>query len=194
MSRETAVARSFVHEKGLCESDTVGEGTRIWAFAHVMAGAVVGRDCNLCDHSFVETGARIGDRVTVKNGVQVWDRVELGDEVFVGPNATFTNDLRPRVAFRTPSEDFLPTRVEKGATIGANATIVCGTTIGAGAFVAAGSVVTRDVAAFALVAGNPARRIGWVCACGERLDAALACRCGRRYRLLGEDAGLAPDL
>jgi len=186
------VKKVFVHEKGLCESEGVGEGTRVWAFAHVMAGAVVGRDCNLCDHVFVEAGARLGDRVTVKNGVQVWDRVELGDEVFVGPNATFTNDLRPRVAFRTPEEDFLPTRVERGATIGANATIVCGTTIGEGAFVAAGAVVTRDVGAFALVAGSPARRVGWVCACGERLDASLACRCGRRYRLLGEEAGLTP--
>lgn len=176
-------ARSvFVHPQGLCESADIGPGTRVWAFAHVMAGAHVGAGCNLGDHVFVETGAWIGDQVTVKNQVLVWDRVTLEDEVFVGPGVVFTNDLRPRVRFRTPPEDFLPTRVERGASIGANATIRCGVTVGANAFVAAGGVVIHDVPPHALVAGNPARRIGWVCACAETLGSGLACRCGRRYR------------
>jgi UDP-2-acetamido-3-amino-2,3-dideoxy-glucuronate N-acetyltransferase len=183
----------FVHPKGLCESGHVGPGTRVWAFAHVMDGAVVGAGCNIGDHAFIESGATLGDRVTVKNAVLVWDRVTIEDEVFLGPNAVFTNDLLPRAARKKPPDEFLPTLVRRGATVGANATVVCGTTIGEYAFVAAGAVVTRDVAPYALVAGNPARRAGWVCACGERLGPDLACACGRRYRPAGaEGAGLAP--
>ncbi len=186
----------FVHERGLCESTEVGDGTRIWGFAHVMQGAVVGASCNVCGHVFIEAGARLGDRVVVKNGVQVWDGVTLEDDVFVGPNVTFTNDPRPRAA--RPREDvaLLATRVRAGATLGANATLLCGIEVGACAFVAAGSVVTRSVAAHALVAGNPAVAKGWVCACGERLAADLACACGDRYRLVDAEHGLelvAPD-
>ena len=144
----------FVHERGLCESDSVGGGTRVWAFAHVMAGAVVGVDCNICGHSFIETGAVVGDRVVIKNGVQVWDGVTLEDDVFVGPNATFTNDPTPRANRPRGQVVLLPTRVMAGATLGANATVLCGTTIGAFAFVAAGAVVTRGVAAHALVVGD----------------------------------------
>lgn len=186
------MAAVFVHAQALCESAAVGEGTRVWAFAHVMAGARIGRDCNIGGGCFIESGAVVGDRCVIKNGVQVWDGVSLGDEVFVGPNATFTNDLRPRAAGRR--EDFTPvsTRVAVGASIGANATIVCGIDIGAHAFVAAGAVVTRDVPPHALMAGSPARRIGWACACGETLSAELACRCGRRYRCDDERDGLAP--
>lgn len=172
----------FVHERALCESDDVGEGTRIWAFAHVMKGAVIGKGCNICGGAFIESGAVIGDRVTVKNNVMVWDRVTVEDDVFLGPNAVLTNDLRPRVAFPTPAEEFSPTRIRQGATIGANATIVCGVTIGKNAFLGAGAVVIRDVPDHGLVAGNPARRIGWVCECGETLPGDLACSaCGRRY-------------
>jgi len=178
----------FVHERGLCESDEVGPGTRIWAFAHVMAGARVGTDCNVCDGAFVETGAVLGDRVTVKNHVLVWDRVTVEDDVFLGPNAVFTNDHRPRAAWKKDPEDFLPTVVRRGATIGANATVVCGVEVGEGAFVGAGAVVTRDVAPHALVVGNPARPRGWVCACGEQLGDDLVGTCGRRYRRSG--AGL----
>jgi acetyltransferase-like isoleucine patch superfamily enzyme len=180
----------FVHEKGLCESADVGSGTRVWAFAHVMKGAVIGRDCNICGHSFVEAGARLGDGVVVKNGVQIWDGVRLEDQVFVGPNATFTNDLRPRA--EAADFELVPTRVRRGASIGANATVVCGSTIGESAFVAAGAVVTNDVAAHALMAGNPARRVGWVCVCAKRLGDDLACACGRRYRLVDEGGGLEP--
>jgi UDP-2-acetamido-3-amino-2,3-dideoxy-glucuronate N-acetyltransferase len=173
----------FVHPNALCESDDVGPRTRVWAFAHVMSGAVVGSDCNICDHAFIESGARIGNHVTVKNNVLLWDKVTIEDEVFLGPNAVFTNDLTPRVAFKKKPEDFKPTLVRRGASIGANATIVCGVTIEEQAMVGAGAVVTRDVPAYALVVGNPARQIGWMCACGERLGDDLVCRrCGRRYR------------
>jgi UDP-2-acetamido-3-amino-2,3-dideoxy-glucuronate N-acetyltransferase len=181
----------FVHPQGLCESDRVGPRTRIWAFAHVLPGAEVGADCKIGDHAFVEGGAKLGNRVTVKNAVLVWDRVTVEDEVFLGPNMVFTNDLAPRVGFKKSRDQLLPTLVRRGATIGANATVLSGTTIGQHAFVAAGAVVVRDVPAHALVAGNPARRIGWMCVCGQRLGTDLACACGRRYRLVDEETGLA---
>ena len=181
---------TWIHERALCESDSVGEGTRVWPFAHVMAGATVGRDCNICEHVFVETGARVGDRVVLKNGVQVWRGVTLEDEVFVGPNAIFTNDLRPRAGRPRGEFELQPTRVGRGASIGAGAVLLCGIEIGPGAFVAAGAVVTRDVAAHALVAGNPAHRMGWVCGCGSRLHESLRRRCGERYRVRPGGAGL----
>jgi len=183
----------FVHPNGLCESDDVGARTRIWAFAHVMKGALVGTDCNVGDHAFIESGARIGDRVTVKNAVLVWDKVTVEDEVFLGPNMIFTNVRNLRSALRPQPEEFLPTLVKRGASIGANATIVCGVTVGERALVGAGSVVTVDVPAYALVAGNPARRVAWVCTCGARLPRSFRCGCGRRYRLLNARAGLAPS-
>lgn len=172
MSDPTGV---FVHPAGLCESDSVGAGTRIWAFAHVLAGAVIGADCNICDGVFVEDGARVGNGVTVKNGVLLWRGVTVEDDVFLGPAVIFTNDRRPRAHRRLAPEELIPTLVRHGATIGANATIVCGTTIGADAFVAAGAVVTADVPENAVVAGNPARQIGWVCRCGEPVEADLHC-------------------
>lgn len=168
-----------VHPKGLCESTEVGPGTRVWAFAHVMAGAVVGADCNIGDHAFIESGAHLGDRVTVKNAVLVWDGVTVEDDVFLGPNVLFTNDLRPRAAIHRTREELLRTHVRQGATLGAGAVVVCGTTVGEHAFVAAGTVVLRDVPAHALVVGNPGRQIGWVCGCGERLPSdgpCLECR------------------
>lgn len=144
----------FAHERALVESDDIGPGTRVWAFAHVLKGARLGADCNVCDGVFVESGATIGDRVTLKSGVQVWEGVTLGDDVFVGPNATFTNDKFPR-----SKADFTLARttVAVGASIGANATILPGVTIGARAMVGAGAVVTKDVPAGAVVVGNPAR-------------------------------------
>lgn len=172
----------FIHERALCESDDVGGGTRIWAFAHVMRGAHVGAECNIGDHAFIETGAFVGDRVTIKNAVLVWDRVRIEDDVFVGPNVVFTNDPNPRAAFKKPASRFVPTLVERGATLGANASIVCGVTIGAHAFVGAGAVVAKNVLAHAVVVGNPAHRIGWMCACGGKLDRRLRCACGRGYR------------
>jgi UDP-2-acetamido-3-amino-2,3-dideoxy-glucuronate N-acetyltransferase len=171
----------FVHPQALCESSDVGPGTRVWAFAHVMDGARVGPDCNVGGGAFIESGAVVGANVTIKNGVSIWDRVIIEDDVFLGPSATFTNDLYPRASFKNAPTEFLATVVRRGSTIGANATIVCGTIIGEGAFVAAGAVVTKDVLARALVAGNPATRLGWVCDCGERLEAPLTCGCGRTY-------------
>jgi UDP-2-acetamido-3-amino-2,3-dideoxy-glucuronate N-acetyltransferase len=183
---------AFVHERALCESDELGPRTRVWAFAHVMKGAKIGADCNIGDHAFVETGAVIGNRVTVKNSVLVWDKVTIEDEVFLGPNMVFTNDLMPRAAFKNSPDKFLPTLVKRGASIGANATIVCGITIGEQAFVGAGSVVTRSIPAHALVHGNPARRRGWVCSCGGKLPSSLRCSCGRGYTLVSEQMGLRP--
>jgi UDP-2-acetamido-3-amino-2,3-dideoxy-glucuronate N-acetyltransferase len=180
-----------VHPLGLCESDTVGAGTRVWAWAHVLPGAVVGPDCNICDHAYVEGGVRLGARVTVKNAVLLFDLVDVGDDVFLGPNVVFTNDLRPRAHIKRGHDALVPTFVRGGATIGANSTIVCGTTIGAHAFIAAGSVVTRDVPAHAFVAGNPARRKGWVSTCGEPLDPSLTCPNGHKYQFVDDITGLS---
>lgn len=150
---------AFVHSHALCESESIGEGTRIWAFAHVLPGAVIGVDSNICDGVFVENDVIVGDRVTVKCGVQLWDGVTLEDDVFVGPNATFTNDIFPRS--KVYPEDFGRTVVKSGASIGANATILPGLTIGRGAMIGAGSVVTRDVPEYAVVVGNPGRIKGY---------------------------------
>ena len=178
-----------VHPLGLCESDDVGPGTRVWAWAHVMPGARVGADCNVCDHAFVEGGARLGDRVTVKNGVMVFAGVDVGDDVFLGPGVVFTNDLRPRAHVKRGGDALLPTVVEDGVTLGAGAVVVCGIRIGRHAFAAAGAVVTRDVPAHAFVAGNPARVRGWVCSCGERLDDDLTCAaCGRAHAATADGA------
>lgn len=154
------MAAPFFHPQSLCESGQIGEGTRVWAFAHILPGARVGRDCNICDNVFIENDVVVGDRVTVKCGVQLWDGVRLGDDVFVGPNATFTNDKFPRS--RAYQSRIPETFVEAGASIGANSTILPGITIGAGAMVGAGSVVTRSVPPRAMVMGNPARITGYV--------------------------------
>jgi acetyltransferase-like isoleucine patch superfamily enzyme/dTDP-4-dehydrorhamnose 3,5-epimerase-like enzyme len=150
----------FVHDKAICESPSIGARTRIWAFAHVLPGAVVGADCNICDGVFIEDDVVVGDRVTVKCGVQLWNGLRVEDDVFIGPNATFTNDRFPR-SKRCP-EKFLQTRVGAGASIGANATILPGLTIGANAMVGGGAVVTRSVPPNAIVVGNPARIVGYV--------------------------------
>jgi acetyltransferase-like isoleucine patch superfamily enzyme len=173
----------FVHQLALCESDDIGPRSRVWAFAHVLPGARIGADCNVCDHAFVEGGAVVGNSVTIKNNVLLWDGVTIEDEVFLGPNAVFTNDIRPRAAVKKGREAWLPTLVRQGATIGANATVVCGVTVGRWAFVGAGAVVTADIPDHALVVGNPARQVGWACECGERLPDKLVCGCGRSYRL-----------
>lgn len=149
----------FVHPQGLCESNTVGEGTRIWAFAHILAGAKLGKDCNICDQVFIENDVVIGDNVTIKCGVQLWDGLRVADRVFIGPNATFTNDRVPRSKFYP--DKFLETTIEEDASIGANATILPGIRIGRGAMIGAGAVVIRDVPAHAIVVGNPANITGY---------------------------------
>ncbi len=176
----------FVHAQGICESQTVGAGTRVWAFAHVLSGATVGRDCNICDGAYVEGGAVLGDGVTVKNQVMIFDGVTVGDHVFLGPGATFTNDLNPRAHIKRTGDALLPTVVERGATLGARVVVVCGVTIGEYAFVGAGAVVAKDVPAHGFVVGNPARQIGWACWCGLRLPESLTCTCGRSFTHEGD--------
>ena len=146
------MAKPFVHAMGICESVRVGDDTTIWAFAHVLPGAVIGNNVNICDHVFIENDVRVGDRVTVKSGVQLWDGIELRDEVFVGPNVTFTNDRFPRS--KQYPDSFPRTIVENGASIGGGAVILPGIRIGRNAMVGAGAVVTRDVPPFAIVVGK----------------------------------------
>ncbi|HEX5069102.1 MAG TPA: WxcM-like domain-containing protein [Vicinamibacterales bacterium] len=150
----------YVHPQALCESATIGRGTRVWAFAHILPAAVLGADCNICDHVFIENNVVLGDRVTVKSGVQLWDGLRVGDDVFIGPNATFSNDKYPRSKQYQPSVEV--TQIDRGASIGSGAVVLPGIRIGARAMVGAGAVVTRDVPARAIVSGNPARISGYV--------------------------------
>jgi acetyltransferase-like isoleucine patch superfamily enzyme len=182
-----------IHPTALVESDEIGEGTSVWAFVHIMPGARIGRDCNIGDHTYIEGGSSLGNGVTVKNGNMIWDGVTIADGVFVGPGVVFTNDRNPRSS-RAPASGrgapvrdwLLPTWVDEGASLGAGSVILPGVTIGSYALVAAGAVVTRDVAPYALVRGNPARRSGWVCRCGWKLQtcrhSATCEQCGRSYR------------
>ena len=167
----------------------------MWAFAHVMEGAIIGRNCNLGDHVFIEGGARLGDRVTVKNGAMIWEGVTVEDDVFIGPGVIFTNDRYPRsprmpeveARYRRKGNWLTSTHISRGASIGAGAIIVCGITVGSFAGVGAGAVVTHDVTDQRLVLGHPARPTGWLCTCGLPLDDNLSCtECGRRYNLCGE--------
>ena len=174
------------------EGAIVGEGSKIWHFCHVSSGARIGASCALGQNVFVASTAHIGDRVRIQNNVSIYDGVSLGDDVFVGPSAVFTNVINPRS--EVPRKDeYLPTKVEAGASIGANATVVCGVTLGRYAFVGAGAVVTHDVKPFALVVGVPARQIGWMCRCGVRLEIvdnlSTCTACARHYRL--EDGDLS---
>jgi UDP-2-acetamido-3-amino-2,3-dideoxy-glucuronate N-acetyltransferase len=191
MTATSADSCVFIHPTAVCEAP-IQSGTRVWAFAHVMSGATVGRDCNICDHAFVEDGAVIGDRVTLKNGIMVWNGVTLHDDVFVGPGAVFTNDRYPRslrmpeiaALGRTAKSIMVPTAVNRGASIGAGAVIVAGITIGEFAMIGAGAVVTKSVPAHRLVQGNPARPAGWVCLCGRPVVSDESCsECGRRWRV-----------
>jgi UDP-2-acetamido-3-amino-2,3-dideoxy-glucuronate N-acetyltransferase len=165
----------FAHDSAVIEPGArIGEGTRVWHHAHVRDGAVVGADCTLGANVYVDVGARVGDRVKIQNNVSVYNGVTLEDEVFVGPSAVFTNDRYPRARGEW---EVVPTLVREGASIGANACVVCGVEIGAWAVVGAGAVVTRSVDAHAVVVGNPGRRVGWACACGRiasRADVAPA--------------------
>lgn len=181
-----------VHPTAIVESDHIGAGTRIWAFAHVMPGARIGRDCNICDQAYIEGGACIGDGVVVKNRALIYDGVTIEDGAFIGPAVVFTNDKSPRSRHLdeaqeryAATENWLEaTRVGHGAAIGAGAIIVCGITIGHHATIGAGAVLTRHAEPHGLYVGNPAVRIGYVCRCGRRLSAAMVCtECGRQYEV-----------
>jgi UDP-2-acetamido-3-amino-2,3-dideoxy-glucuronate N-acetyltransferase len=172
------------------EGAQIGAGTKVWHFCHVNAGAVIGERCSLGQNVVVMPGVRVGNNVKIQNNVSLYQGVTLEDDVFCGPSCVFTNVRNPRSAVSRKHE-YLPTLVKRGASIGANATIVCGITIGEYAFVAAGAVITRDVPAYALVTGVPGRVAGWACQCGERLPAGLVCSaCGRSYRQQGDGLSL----
>lgn len=178
----------FIHETAIIdEGARIGSGTRIWHWVHVCGGAQIGNQCSLGQGIFVGNKVTIGNRVKIQNNVSVYDNVTLEDGVFCGPSMVFTNVYNPRAEVERKSE-FRDTLVKKGATLGANCTIVCGVTIGRYAFVGAGAVVAKDVGDFALVAGVPARRMGWMSHAGERLGDDLICpREGRRYQLVDGD-------
>ena len=191
----------FAHPNALVETEQIGTDTRIWAFTHVMKGVRLGRNCNVGEHCYLETGVVVGDQVTIKNGVALWDGVVVEDRAFLGPNCVFTNDLFPRSKVISRP---LRTVVRTGASIGANATILCGIEIGEYSLIGAGSVVTTNVPDFALLMGNPARVHGYVCCCGDKLDLSvggqISCSCGLLYRKddtggihPSELAGLFPD-
>src|SRR3954447_18527074 len=178
-------SKYFAHESSYVDDGAaVGNGTKIWHFSHVMPGAVIGERCNLGQNVVVMPGTKMGNNVKIQNNVSIYEGVELEDDVFCGPSCVFTNVMNPRSHVSRKNE-YRKTLVRRGASIGANATIVCGTTLGEYSFVGAGAVVIRDVPAFAMMAGVPARRIGWMCQCGERLpdgtgDVRCA-TCGSRY-------------
>ncbi len=184
----TVEHETFIHESSYVdEGALIGVGTRVWHFCHVLAGAVIGERCSLGQNVVVMNGVRIGNNVKIQNNVSIYEGVELEDDVFCGPAMVFTNVVNPRSHVPRRNE-YRRTLVRRGATIGANATVICGNTLGEYSFVGAGSVVTDDVPAHALVVGVPAHRIGWMCQCGERLsdDGRGPCEsCGSEYELDG---------
>lgn len=181
----------FAHPKAIVESEKIGPESRIWAYAHVMKGVKIGSRCNVGEGCFLEEGICIGDDVVIKNNVCLWKGVVLENQIFVGPQVTFTNDLYPRA--KIYHDHYEKTLVKKGASIGANATIICGVTIGRFAMVGAGSVVTKDVPDYVLVCGNPARQVGYICECGAKLrikEGLANCDCGKAYTKNSSGAGL----
>lgn len=173
----------MIHETALVQSSSIGAGTRIWQFVVILPQASIGEDCNICSHCFIENEVQIGNKVTIKSGVQLWDGVTLEDQVFIGPNVTFTNDLYPRS--QQYAAEWSKTKVQKGASIGANATLVAGITIGAFAMIGAGSVVTKDVPPYTLWYGNPAQHRGYVTPEGQILNLSLQANEGQQvYELV----------
>lgn len=199
----TRSANVYIHPDALVETDAIGPGSRVWAHAHIMSGVTIGPDCNICDSVFIESGVTLGRGVTVKPHVAMGEGLTVEDGVFIGPHVVFTNDLRPRSPrlplthkrYASKTQWLLPTRVRHGATLGAGVVVSCGITIGEWSFAAAGAVLLQDVAPFALMLGNPARPVGYACACGATLnmnEGKAACLdCTRTYTLT--DRRLTPD-
>lgn len=186
--------KSFIHPTALIENTEIGTNSRIWAYVHIMPGAHIGENCNIGDHCFIETGAYIGDNTTIKNGNMIWEGITLLEGVFVGPHVFFTNDLYPRSRYLPEARNrynnkrswFMPTLVKRGASLGAGSIILAGITIGEFSMIGAGAVVTKDIPPYALVNGNPARLVGWVCQCGYRLNfnngTATCSKCSSQYK------------
>ncbi len=179
----------FVHETSIVDDNVkIGEKTKIWHFCHVQSGARIGKGCSFGQNVNISNNVRIGDGCKVQNNVSIYEGVELEDYVFCGPSMVFTNDLTPRAKYPKGSAGYKKTILHTGASIGANATVVCGHEVGRWAMVAAGAVVTKNVPDYALVAGVPAKQIGWVCECGERLGETFECnKCGKKYSLIKND-------
>jgi len=181
----------FKHQTAIVESNSIGDGSKIWHFAHIREKAIIGKNCNIGKGVYIDSEAKLGNNVKVQNFVSIYKGVEIDDDVFIGPSAVFTNDLYPR-AFLWNEDRLTSTYIKKGSSIGANATIICGITIGEYAMVGAGSVVTKDVPQFGLVIGNPARLKGFVCYCGKKLrnieneendNIIYKCECGKTVRI-----------
>ncbi|WP_281974583.1 acyltransferase [Halobacillus litoralis] len=182
----------FIHDSSFVdEGAKVGDSTKIWHFSHIMSKAEIGEKCNFGQNVFVGNNVKIGNGVKVQNNVSIYEGVELEEYVFCGPSMVFTNDMNPRAAFpKEPGQGYIKTLVRYGSSIGANATIVCGTTVGKWAFIAAGAVINKDVPDYAMMAGVPARQIGWMCKCGIKLDLdqSKQCEnCNREYELLSDN-------
>ncbi len=174
----------FVHERAWVESENIGNNTRIWAFSHIMKGAKIGTNCNIGENCFIENSVIIGNDVTVKNGISLWDGIIVENKVFLGPHSVFTNDIRPRS--KSYNYKISKTIIKEGATIGANATIICGIEIGKYSLIGAGAVVTKSVPDYALIYGNPAKIHGYVCECSRNLNfqnSLVICACGKKYEL-----------
>lgn len=174
----------YVHESSYIDDEvTIGSGTKIWYFCHIQKGAVIGGNCSLGQNVNISNNVKIGNRVKIQNNVAVYEGVEIEDDVFCGPSCVFTNDLTPRAPYPKGHAAYKKTLIKRGASIGANATIVCNHTVGEWALIGAGAVITSDVPAHALMLGVPAKRRGWVCECGEILNDSLLCdKCGRTYK------------
>lgn len=174
----------FKHDKAIIDSKNIGVKTRVWGFSHILSEAKLGKNCNVCEHVFIENDVIIGDNVTIKNGVYIWDGIRILDNVFVGPNVTFVNDNHPRS--KQYPEEFEKTRISKGSSLGANSTILGGIEVGKYATVGAGAVVTKNVKPYEVVVGNPAHRIGYNCQCGKKLlkdNQIFKCECGKKFKI-----------
>ena len=173
--------KNYIHESAYIDDNVqIGAGTKIWHFCHVQSGSIIGEHCSFGQNVNISSNVKIGNHVKIQNNVSVYEGVELEDYVFCGPSCVFTNDLTPRCKYPKGRENYKKTLVKEGASIGANATIICGNAIGKYALIGAGAVVTKTVKDHAIVVGNPARQIGWACECGEMLEPELKCKCCKR--------------